>query len=130
MLKLLTVLEDVMTRYIPWHSEAELRKALDTIAELRNEISGIQTPAETTAAEPVNPTNVGSADTVTTPAVSTVAPVADSTTPVPSVIESTMPVANATDANATVNTAAIDAPHIQEPEMTPYPGSYTPPPVS
>lgn len=111
MLKLLTTLENLFMRYVPWHSEQELRDALKTIEELRNEITGnvpagavaesnADTPnatPETPAGVTENPTIAG-ASTETIPAVSTVAAAVDSTTPVPSVSESTTPDANASDA--------------------------------
>lgn len=121
MLKLLTTLENLFTKYTPWHSEAEMREALAAVQEIKDEITKVATApsveaAAVTAVEEV-PSVVSQVEEAVHP---TTVPVTETAVPSADVVSET-----------TVTPAATAEPvHIPEPEPTPFPGSYTPPPAS
>lgn len=129
MLELLNVLEKVFSMHVPWHSESDKLNALTAIQNARDEINPPLLEKLVPNEEPAPPfDNLTSADTATDPVAGTVDIVADTTTNAPSVTTSTTPDANVTDVNAAVNTAADN--FVPDPEFTPFPGSYTPPPAA
>lgn len=116
MLNLLNTLEAVFQKYIPWHSEAEVKDALSAIAELRNEIQGITPQAEQvveTAEKVVEPDP--------TPVTAPTEPEAVAEAPV---------TASIPDIAASAAVTAVEPVHFTEPEIQPFPGSYTPPPAA
>lgn len=140
MLKLLTTLEALFTKYTPWHSEAEMREALDAIQEVKDEVAKVAaapTPeaAAVTAVEEV-PAVVSQVEQIVDPTVTqaatTVVAAGDSIGTARVTDPASVTLNLTSDASAsTVPVNAPDAPvHIPEPEPTPFPGSYTPPPAS
>lgn len=136
MLELLNAIENVFRRYIPWHSEAEMLNSLKSIETLRGQLTNPEpittedtsiTAAPAATLEPAHPP--------VTPVDSTAAGAADSnagapvTDPANSTQETAAPVSTAL-ADASIAVSPVEPVHISEPEWTPFPGSYTPPPAA
>lgn len=116
MIRVLTALENVFTRYVPWHSEQEMRDALQAITDLKNEIQGTNSAPENMTPEPVT-------QVMPLEPVQTNVPAENATPAVESV--------SVTTENPSVPDAVTVEPvHIPEPEAVPFPGSYTPPPAA
>lgn len=111
MLELLDVLEKVFSMHVPWHSENDKLGALSAIQNARDEIN-----------PPLLEKLVPNED---------VMPVEPATTAVP--VENVSPAAE-TVTVTTETTPAADAAtadnFVPDPELTPFPGSYTPPPAA
>lgn len=131
MLNLLNTLETVFQKYIPWHSEQEVKDALSAVAELKKELQGDAPQAEQiveTAEKVVDPTPLAAVSSVT-PAEDSTGTAAATTDPANTTVTTT-PDAPVTTVDATVNTASVAPVHFTEPEPQPFPGSYTPPPAA
>lgn len=109
MLELLDVLEKVFSMHVPWHSESDKLNALTAIQNARAELNP-EVPDKLVPNEDVMP-------------------VEPATVPVENVSPAAETVAVTTDTTPAADAATADN-FVPDPEFTPFPGSYTPPPAA